>query len=173
MSVIRPRPKASELVANWQRRPIVTGQMLEGEAFPNERQLGEQLGVSRPTMRGALRILESEGLVVVRRGIGGGARARRPEAAAVARSAGFVLEQRSATVGDVFACRELLEVPAIGLLVQRADWDEAIDRLERALVDAEGVAAEEDPLSSPPRWPRSSPTPTSRTTQHPRRGLSG
>jgi GntR family transcriptional repressor for pyruvate dehydrogenase complex len=138
--VSRPRPKASEVVANWLRRPIVEGEMAEGAAFPTESQLSEQLGVSRPTVREAMRILESEGLVVVRRGMGGGARARRPQAAAVARAAGFVLQERNTTVGDVFACRELLEVRAIALVLQRPDRDEAFDALKAAL-EAEGAAA--------------------------------
>ncbi|MCB8913983.1 GntR family transcriptional regulator [Rhodococcus rhodochrous] len=143
MPANRQRPKVAEVVANWLRRPIVTGEMPEGAAFPTESQLTEQFGVSRPTVREAMRILESEGLVVVHRGIGGGARARRPEASAVARAAGFVLQERGTTLGDVFACREFLEVPAIGLLLQRQDREEGINRLEAALAAAEDAAADD------------------------------
>jgi DNA-binding FadR family transcriptional regulator len=138
--VSRARPKASEIVANWLRRPIVKGEMAEGAPFPTESQLSEQLGVSRPTVREAMRILESEGLVVVHRGMGGGARARRPQPAAVARTAGFVLQERNTSVGDVFACRELLEVRAVALVLQRPDRDQAFEALRTAL-EAEGATA--------------------------------
>ena len=41
-----------------------------GEKLPNENDLSEQLGISRTTLREAIRILTSEGLLVVRRGKG-------------------------------------------------------------------------------------------------------
>src|SRR6185312_8251151 len=43
-----------------------------GERLPNESELAAQLAISKPTLRQALRVLERAGLIVVRRGAGGG-----------------------------------------------------------------------------------------------------
>jgi GntR family transcriptional repressor for pyruvate dehydrogenase complex len=43
-----------------------------GERLPNESELSEQLAISKPTLRQALRVLERAGLISVRRGSGGG-----------------------------------------------------------------------------------------------------
>src|SRR5256885_7189092 len=67
-------PKAAELVAGHVRSQIVRGELSEGDALPPESALMEQFDISRPTLREAFRILESEGLITVRRGARGGAR---------------------------------------------------------------------------------------------------
>ena len=60
---LRVRPKkAAELVADHLRSEIVTGNIATGDKLPVERELIETYGVSRPTLREALRILETEGL---------------------------------------------------------------------------------------------------------------
>ncbi|HWN33241.1 MAG TPA: winged helix-turn-helix domain-containing protein, partial [Pseudonocardia sp.] len=71
-------PKAAELVAAQLRRQIVMGERAEGELLPPELRLMTELGVSRPTLRQALRILENERLVRIHRGRNGGARVSRP-----------------------------------------------------------------------------------------------
>lgn len=55
------------------RRSIALGVVLPGEKLPPERTLAESLGVSRVTLREALRVLQGQGLIVTRRGSGGGA----------------------------------------------------------------------------------------------------
>jgi GntR family transcriptional regulator, transcriptional repressor for pyruvate dehydrogenase complex len=53
-------------------RGIETARLRSGDALPNETQLAEQLGISKPTLRQALRVLERSGLLTVRRGKVGG-----------------------------------------------------------------------------------------------------
>ncbi len=65
-------PTSHELVVDQIRRAIGTGRYLPGERLPAERELASQLGVSRTTVREALRILQLDGLIEVRRGRGGG-----------------------------------------------------------------------------------------------------
>src|SRR2546423_893707 len=67
-------PKTAELVARALRRQIIRRELGQGEALPSESALMEQFGVSRPTLREAFRLLESESLIEVRRGVRGGAR---------------------------------------------------------------------------------------------------
>lgn len=68
------RPSASyELVLEQVRRAIQLGRFGPGEKLPPERELSQQLGVSRTTVREAMRVLQGEGLIVIRRGRAGGA----------------------------------------------------------------------------------------------------
>ena len=81
-------PKTAELVAGTLRRMVVDGQLKEGDFLPNEAELMAHFGVSRPTLREAVRVLESERLVEVRRGSRTGARVRVPGPEIVARPGG-------------------------------------------------------------------------------------
>jgi GntR family transcriptional repressor for pyruvate dehydrogenase complex len=69
---VNPIP-AYEMVAARMRRAIHLGELAPGSKLPAERVLSEHLGVSRITVREAIRVLEGEGYVVVSRGRGGGA----------------------------------------------------------------------------------------------------
>src|SRR5580658_4318281 len=90
-------PKMGELVASSLRRQIVRGDLAEGDALPSESELMQQFGVSRPTLREAFRVLESESLISVRRGAHGGAVVHVPNGDVAARYAALVLEHRGGT----------------------------------------------------------------------------
>jgi DNA-binding transcriptional MocR family regulator len=55
--------KAHELVADLLRQRIVSGELAEGERLPPEEELTEQFGIACTTLREALRVLESQGLI--------------------------------------------------------------------------------------------------------------
>jgi DNA-binding FadR family transcriptional regulator len=129
-------PKAAELVAADLRRQVVRGQLLEGAALPPEADLMEHFGVSRPTLREAFRILESERLISVRRGARGGARVHMPDITVAAQFAGLLLQVRGATLADVYNARLLIEPPLAGMLAQR--------RPEREMLLLRGVLAAEE-----------------------------
>src|SRR5690242_13442161 len=78
-------PKASDVLADQLREHIRSGAWPEGQALPTERALSEQAGLSRTTVREALRMLEIDGLIEIRPGRGGGARVRRPQGDELAR----------------------------------------------------------------------------------------
>jgi DNA-binding FadR family transcriptional regulator len=65
-------PPAYEVVVDRLRRMILLSVYRAGDKFPPERVHSEQLGVSRVTLREAIRVLEGEGLVEARRGATGG-----------------------------------------------------------------------------------------------------
>lgn len=126
-------PKAAELVATYIRRQIITGQLHEGDALPPESSLMHDFGISRPTLREAFRILESEDLITVRRGAHGGARVQEPSSEVAARYAGLVLQHRNATVADVMDARVLVEGPAARMVAERRNRKSCARRLESAM----------------------------------------
>jgi DNA-binding FadR family transcriptional regulator len=133
-------PKTAELIANTIRRWIVQGDLQENDALPSETELLQQFQVSRPTIREAFRILESESLIYVRRGAGGGARVQIPNEAG--RSVGLLLQLRGTTLADIWAARLLIEPPLAGQLA-RSHTDDALAQLQ------ESIDAHRDNLLNP------------------------
>lgn len=133
-------PKMAEVVAESVRRDIVTGVLHEGELLPPAAVLMERYGVSRPTIREALRILESETLIDVRRGASG-ARVTLPSETAAARAVGTLLQLRRTTLADVSQARLAFEPWLAGLLA-RSRTDEDVARLRESL-DASRTALSE------------------------------
>src|SRR5690349_336305 len=127
-------PKTAELVAGTLRRMVVDGQLKEGDFLPNEAELMVHFGVSRPTLREAVRVLESERLVEVRRGSRTGARVRVPGPEIVARPAGLLLELSGATIADVMTARSGIEPMAVRLLTESGNT-EAYDELDAMIAD--------------------------------------
>ena len=72
---LRPlQPKAAYgLAVDLIQRQIHSGLLLPEERLPAERQLSDDFGISRVTLREALRVLETSGYITVRRGAQGGA----------------------------------------------------------------------------------------------------
>ncbi|MBX7453897.1 FCD domain-containing protein [Mycolicibacterium sp. 3033] len=132
-------PKVADLVASNLRRQIVRGELAEGAVLPNENELMEHFAVSRPTLREAFRVLESEGLIRVLRGSNGGARVQRPEPAVGARFTALLLQMRGTTLEDVQQARMVLEPAAVRMLAEKPT-KKAISAL-RAAVAAEEAEA--------------------------------
>jgi len=129
-------PKMAELVAAQLRRKIIRGELSDGDALPAEAALMEEFAVSRPTLREAFRVLESEALISIRRGARGGARVQPPEGEVAARYAGLVLEHRGTTLQDVYDARTVIETPCAGLLARRRT-DGDLAQLRAAVAEAE------------------------------------
>lgn len=106
-------PKAAVVVAGQLRRSIVRGELSAGDALPNETQLMSLYDVSRPVVREALRIVESEGLIAVKRGAGGGARVQQPQIGVAARHTALLLQLEGTTLADLFEARLTLEPDAV------------------------------------------------------------
>lgn len=140
-------PTAGQLVAENIRRKIILGDFRDGDFLPNEAQLLTQYRVSRPVLREAIRILQSESLLTIRRGSKGGARVNAPRPEPVARQAGGLLQYGHTTVFDVFRARAIIEPPAVRLLVENAS-PLTIQRLREALEQ------EANAISDPRKWGR-------------------
>lgn len=139
-----PKTKAAEVIADHFRRDIAGGALQVGDVLPPEGELVEHFDVSRPTLRSAFRILESEGLLEIGRGPRGGPRVRHPDVEATARAMSILLHLRGTRVGEFFAAQAAVEVAAIELLAE-APPAQALDAIERALQEEQ--YALDDPAS--------------------------
>lgn len=139
-------PKTAELVARTLRRMVVEGQLKDGDFLPHEAELIAHFGVSRPTLREAVRVLESERLVEVRRGSRTGAKVRVPGPEIVARPAALLLALSGTTLADVMTARTAIEPPAAKMLADDGTV-EAHDELRR-LVEAVPAAWEAGNLAA-------------------------
>ena len=136
--------KLSHLLAADLRRQILSGALPADHQLPPEVELTASLQVSRDTLREALRILESQSLLEIRRGRGGGAVVRRPGLDAVGRYVALLLQLRRTTLAHLEEARSVVEPPAAEQFALHAAPEDT-DRLV-ALHDAEREA-ESDPLS--------------------------
>lgn len=134
-------PKASDVLAGEVRERILSGEFTEGTALPPERQLVEQTGLSRATVREALRILEVERLLEIRPGRGGGAFVHRPGRESLANTVRLVIRGQRIRLEDLHETREAIE-PACAALAARRRTDADLAELDDAHTDL--VAADED-----------------------------
>lgn len=132
--------KAHVVVADQIRQRIVNGELPLGERLPPEDDLTERFGVARTTLREALRVLESQGLITVRRGRGGGPVVTHPDLEPISTALGVVLQLQGTTVGDLDAARQMIE-PQIAGQLAAAHATTDLTELEAA-VDVASAAAE-------------------------------
>lgn len=111
-------PKTAEVLASRVRKAIIRGELKAGDKLPSEAQLIIDFEVSRPTIREAIRILESEGLISVSRGARGGARVNAVTSEMVTKAAGIALQAQGATLADIYQARALIEPPAARLAAE-------------------------------------------------------
>lgn len=101
---------------------IVAGELRPGERLPSESDLGSQYGVSRSTVREALRALSSRDLVTTTRGTAGGTFVRQMQASQVSdylESSLGLMSGGDLSLHDILEARELLEVPVAGMAATR------------------------------------------------------
>lgn len=120
------------------RAQILSGELGPGERLPTEPELCELYGVSRSTVREALRVLSSQNLVETTRGVTGGTFVALPKADAISdflqTSLGLLAFHHEVEVDALLEVRDLLEVPAAGLAASRAT-PEDLQALRHTLVD--------------------------------------
>jgi len=112
--------RISETIVDQIRQLMRQGQLRPGDRLPAERDLCERFGVSRVTVREALRMLESSGLVEIRVGARGGAFVTVPTSEHVGDGLADMLSLSALTAADVTEVRLILEVGIVPLVCARA-----------------------------------------------------
>jgi len=140
-------PKNSDLLARELRRRILDGALEPGMALPAERELMAQTGLSRGSVREALRILETESLVRTKPGRLGGSVASRPDDQSMQRSVSLFVGGRGITLLSLLQTREAVE-PSLAALAAQNRTDAELTNL----VDV--TRRVEDAFSDVPRFLR-------------------
>ncbi|TME59709.1 MAG: FadR family transcriptional regulator [Chloroflexi bacterium] len=145
---IRQARASGEIVSQIERA-IFDGELQTGDRLESERELAERFGVSRITVRDALRVLEARGLVHVKVGASGGAFVSDTNVDQVAESISTMIQLRRMTLSGVAEARTVVET--------------ATSSCRRST-----TCATCGPRRRPRRRTRRSSTPSSRTSRRPR-----
>lgn len=140
-SRLREKPQQ---IADELRQLIMSSKLSEGESLGHEPDLVERFGVSRPSLREALRILEAEGLITVVRGMLGGVIVHKPDERMTARTAALVLQARNVSLADVYQARSLLEPIAVRMIASSRARRAAVAELRRLIKDEERLIMDPD-----------------------------
>ena len=136
-----PRGDASERIALEIRRYLARAGMRPGDRLGTEQELADEFGVSRPTLREAVRILGSAHLVRAARGPGGGvfvaSTANEGMSRTLSESIATMLETDDVSLRQLLEARIHLEVPIAGLAARNAGAETAA-QLAAAIEDARG-----------------------------------
>ena len=128
--------KQYELVAERLRARVVAGELQTGTRLPNEAVLAREFGVSRATVREALRSLAAQKLIRTAKGAGGGSYVTLPSIDGVSdflhSSLTLMTDAQNVTLEELLEARELLEVPAARLAARRRS-EEELERLRAAI----------------------------------------
>jgi DNA-binding FadR family transcriptional regulator len=140
--------KAAEIVAGQIRNAIIRGEIKDGDSLPAEMQLISTFAVSRPTIREAIRILESENLITVSRGARGGALVRGPVTELSARALGVTLQARNVTLRDVYEARALFEPVGARLAAENRAREKSVALLREQISRERSLLADRPTLAS-------------------------
>jgi len=127
-----------ELLANMLREKILSGMYAYGSALNPDRDLVAQVKLSRPTVRAALRILETEGLVETRQGRNGGTFVRRVDEGNLSRSLNLFIRGLPVDVRSILEARSVLEVAIVRFAAERRS-DDDLARMESLIEKMEAV----------------------------------
>lgn len=131
--------RVSEEVVKQVQEAIFSGELEPGDRLPPERELAGQFGLSRMSVRDALRTLESSGLVEIKVGSNGGAFIREPNFDPLRETLSSMLRSKKANILELVETRKIVEVAIVELAAQRATEDdlhemhEAVQAARRAL----------------------------------------
>ncbi|MGW2523489.1 FadR/GntR family transcriptional regulator [Streptomyces sp. NPDC001617] len=128
MKPVKHIERPHENVARQLRQAILDGTYAPGDRLPIERELSERFEVSRSMVRQALLVLEQQGLVRVRSGVGGGPFVAGPSLPAAVTALENLLTLDQSTVGE-FARAKLVLEPVISAYAAESITPEDLDRL--------------------------------------------
>lgn len=129
------QPRLAEMVADRLRSRILNGELADGDLLPKQEELLHEFQVSKPSIREALRILETEGLITVQRGNVGGAVIHVPKASNAAYMLSLVLEAKHVGLADIAVALKHLEPVCVGMCAGRSDRAETVVPRLRELQD--------------------------------------
>lgn len=143
--------RVSQVIVDQIKLLMREGKLTNGDRLPSERELCQRFGVSRVTVREALRVLEANGLIGIRVGARGGAFVASPTKERLSEGLADLMTLSALTPGDVTEARTVIELGILPFVVERATEadiadlrrmvDEGYDALDRDVYTMEMSAA--------------------------------
>lgn len=133
--------RISATIVDQIRALIHQGQLSPGDRLPSERELCTSFGVSRVTIRDALRVLESSGLIEIRVGAHGGAYVTAPTTSNISAGLTDMLAMSALSGAEITEARIIFELGIIELVCERAaeeDFAALDDICKRSQASLEG-----------------------------------
>ena len=116
--------RASQQIVDQIVALLRSGRLEAGDRLPSERQLAEAFGVSRVTVRDAIRVLQARGLMEVKVGVSGGAFVTAPSADVLGERLTDVLTMSTITPDEVAETRLVMELGILDLALERVTADD-------------------------------------------------
>jgi GntR family transcriptional repressor for pyruvate dehydrogenase complex len=120
LKAVKDRKNLYEIVADNLKEAILAKEFPAGQALPGENEMAQQLNVSRPVVREAVRYLQAKGLIEVRRGIKGGAFVCNPEEYLLMEDISGLIRTRRFTVDHIIQARMHIEPEIFRLAAKQA-----------------------------------------------------
>lgn len=136
------RSKAEQVAQRLLER-IIDARLKPGSSFATEAELLAQFNVSRPTLRESMRILESQGVLELRPGPGGGIIVRQPSVDLLAHGLSVFLRLHEVPFITVLKAREVIE-PALAHEAALNGTEEDFAELERSIERMKALPADRD-----------------------------
>jgi GntR family transcriptional repressor for pyruvate dehydrogenase complex len=124
--------KVSERIVEQIRDAVLSGRLKPGDRVASEKELTAQFGVSKATMREALRVLEAMGLVELRKGIQGGVFIAEVDMKTTVHSIINFLHFKAVSIHDITMLRFILE-PSVAHIAAARLTEEDTRRLEEMI----------------------------------------
>ncbi len=140
--------RASEDIVQQIKGLVLSGQLAPGNRLPSEKELAEQFGLSRITVRDALRVLESHGLIEIKVGKGGGAFVTDPRAQTANDLVTDLLRLQRANTRELVEARLVIETSIVTLAAERATADD-LAAMQKAIDAARAGRNVGDPHFTP------------------------
>lgn len=128
--------RAYQDVVEQIQEAIMDGSLAPGRQLPAERELKEQFGVSRGTLREALRVLEQKGLIEIRTGVAGGSIIREANSETLSENLALLIRNRAVSLRDLAEFREGMDGGVAALAAKRCT-EEDRTTLQSLLAEAE------------------------------------
>jgi len=136
-------PKRAEMITQRIVHMIQEQGLKSGDPLPVETEMYEMFGVARSTLREALRILERQGVIVIRPGRGGGPTVGSPDSRHLASTLALLMQFSETPFRSVLETREYIEPIAASLCAQNGD-DRVVDGLRQSVDAMRASIADED-----------------------------
>jgi GntR family transcriptional repressor for pyruvate dehydrogenase complex len=133
--------RISDAITHQIRTAILERRLKPGDRLPNERDLAERFGVSRVTVRDALRTLEAGGLLEIRVGASGGPFVTAPSTGMVGQGIFHMLALSKVDPDEIAEARVILELGTVTLAVERATDEDIAELRQLCEVAVKALAA--------------------------------